>query len=105
MSSSAASALDFSGPERPGAAGWKPRTLLDLIVGYGLILLVIWTPAPLRSVLYFVTLGWIGYTTWISFSGWDAMGVRVAGFFRSLWALCYLRCGSRRCMGRTVCCG
>jgi membrane protease YdiL (CAAX protease family) len=87
MSLRAASALDFSGPERPGAAGWRQRTLLDLIVGYGLILIVIWTPAPLRSVLYFVTLGWIGYTTWSSFSGWDAMGVRVAGFFRSLWVV------------------
>jgi Type II CAAX prenyl endopeptidase Rce1-like len=96
MSSSTASALDFSGPERPGAAGWRRRTLLDLVVGYGLILVVIWTPAPLRSVLYFVTLAWIGYTTWSSFSGWDAMGVRVAGFFRSLWvvgvALCLAAC-------------
>jgi hypothetical protein len=87
MSASAASAMDFSGPERPGAAGWKRRTLLDLAVGYGLILIVIWTPAPLRTVLYFVTLGWIGYATWISFSGWDAMGVRIAGFFRSMWVV------------------
>ena len=51
MSSSTATALDFSGPERPVAAGWRRRTLLDLVVGYGLILVVIWTPAPLRSVL------------------------------------------------------
>src|SRR3984885_13528419 len=87
MSSSTASALDFSGPERPGAAGGRRRTLLGLVVGYGRFRVVIWTPAPLRSVLYFVALGWIGYTTWSSFSGWDAMGVRVAGFVRSMWVV------------------
>src|ERR1700722_10741627 len=93
MSSGTIGALDLSAGGRSAATRWRRRTLLDLVVGYGLILVMIWTPAPLRSVLYFVTLGWIAYTTWSSFSGWDAMGVRIAGFFRSLWvvgvALCF----------------
>ena len=92
MSSGVVGTFDLSAGGRPELGRWRRRTLLDLFVGYGLILIVIWTPAPLRSVLYFVTLGWIGFATWNSFDSWDAMGVRLKGFFSSLWvagvALC-----------------
>ncbi|WP_254063674.1 CPBP family intramembrane glutamic endopeptidase [Granulicella sp. S190] len=87
MSSSIASALDFAGAVGHSPAGWRRRAMLDLIVGYALILIVIWTPVPLRTFLYFVTLGWIAYSTWTSFSSWDAMGVRLGGFFRSIWVV------------------
>ncbi len=85
MSFGTIGALDLPAKDLPESARWRRSTLLDLTGGYGLILIVIWTPVPLRSVLYFVTVGWIGFATWRSFDGWDVMGVRVQGFFSSLW--------------------
>lgn len=87
MSSGTFGALDIRAGGLSESARWRRRTLLELAVGYGLILIVIWTPAPLRSVLYLATVGWIGFATWRSFDGWDAMGVRLKGFFSSLWVV------------------
>ena len=94
MSSGIVGAFELSTGGVHEAARWRRRTVLDLIVGYGLILIVIWTPAPLRSVLYFVTLGWIGFATWSSFDSWDVMGVRLKGFFSSLWVVGVALCVS-----------
>jgi Type II CAAX prenyl endopeptidase Rce1-like len=94
MSTGIIGVLDLPASGRPEVTRWRRRTLLDLAVGYGLILIVIWTPAPLRSVLYFVTVGWVGFATWSSFDNWDAMGVRVKGFFSSLWVVGVAACVS-----------
>jgi hypothetical protein len=87
MSSGSVSALDLSDLSWGDGAGSRRRTLLELAVGYGLILIVIWSPQPWRRVLYFVTLGWIAFVSWRSFAGWRAAGVRVEGIFRSLWVV------------------
>lgn len=63
------------------------RTVADLALGYGLILGAIWTPNPWREALCFLTLGWIVLSTWNSFSGWAATGVRREGFFQSVWVV------------------
>ncbi len=41
-----------------------------------------------------MTLGWIGFATWSSFDSWDALGVRLKGFFSSLWVVGLALCVS-----------
>jgi hypothetical protein len=67
------------------AAVQRSGALLDLALGYGLVLAAIWTPNPWREMFCFLTLGWIVLSTWNSFTGWKAAGVRGGGFLRSLW--------------------
>lgn len=67
------------------AAGRKRRDLVELCLGYGLIVVVIWTPRPLQTVLYFITIAVLVAMFWRSFEGWAAMGLRAANFLRSLW--------------------
>lgn len=59
----------------------------ELLIGYALILAVIWTPRPLQHWLYFIALGWFIVSIVISFEGWKAMGCCVAGFWRSSWVV------------------
>jgi len=67
------------------APGSKRRDVVELGVGYGLILLVIWTPRPLQTVLYYVAIAALLTMFWRSFENWAAMGLRMANFLRSLW--------------------
>lgn len=69
------------------AAGRKRRDLLELSVGYALILLVIWTLNPLQRWLYWVALAWILLVTALSFDGWKAMGLSLSGLWPSLWVV------------------
>jgi Type II CAAX prenyl endopeptidase Rce1-like len=68
------------------ASGWA-RPLLELCIGYGLILATIWTPRPLQKWLYLSAVAWILVTTVVSFPGWAAMGFRRGGFLASLWVV------------------
>jgi Type II CAAX prenyl endopeptidase Rce1-like len=63
------------------------RDLVELAVGYGLILAVIWTPRPWQRVFYIAAILWIAAATWVSFDGWKVMGLRVGGMLRSLWVV------------------
>lgn len=73
------------------AAARSPRRLVwevgELVIGFGLILAVIWTPRPLQHWLYFIALGWFIVSITLSFDGWKAMGCCVAGFWRSSWVV------------------
>jgi membrane protease YdiL (CAAX protease family) len=69
------------------ATGRKRRDLLELSAGYGLILLVIWTPRPLQTVLYYVALVVLAAIFWRSFVSWTAMGLHAMNFLRSLWVV------------------
>jgi Type II CAAX prenyl endopeptidase Rce1-like len=68
-------------------AGRRRRDLVELVVGYGLILVVIWTPRPWQRVFYIAAVLWIAVATYVSFDGWKAMGLRVGGMLRSLWVV------------------
>ena len=59
--------------------------LAELLIGYSLILSVIWTPRPLQHWLYYIALGWFIVSITLSFEGWKAMGCSIAGFWRSSW--------------------
>jgi membrane protease YdiL (CAAX protease family) len=65
----------------------KGRPLLELAIGYGLILATIWTPRPLQRWLYLAAVLWIFATTVFSFPGWAAMGFRRRGFASSMWVV------------------
>jgi hypothetical protein len=67
------------------SGGRKRRDLLELSIGYGLILLTIWTPQPWQRLFYCVALAWVLLVTMVSFDGWSTMGLRFSGSLRSLW--------------------
>lgn len=69
------------------ATGRKRRDVLELGAGYGLVLLVIWTPRPLQTVLFYVAVAALAAIFWRSFKSWSAMGLRTANFLRSLWVM------------------
>jgi membrane protease YdiL (CAAX protease family) len=69
------------------AAGRKGRDFIELCIGYGLILLVIWTSRPLQRLLYYVAIFVLFAILWISFEGWTAMGLRLTNLLRSLWVV------------------
>jgi hypothetical protein len=63
----------------------RRRDLLELWIGYTLILIVIWTPRPWQRIIYFVAATFIIAATGLSFPGLKAMGLRTANFSRSFW--------------------
>jgi membrane protease YdiL (CAAX protease family) len=67
------------------ARGW--RALVELAIGYGLILMVLWTSRPLQRYLYLAATAWVLLVTCLSFDGWREMGLRVVGFWRSMWTV------------------
>jgi hypothetical protein len=63
----------------------KRRNLLEFVIGYGLILLVIWTPRPWQRVLYCAAVTYLIFVMWANFRSAQAMGLRATNFLRSLW--------------------
>ena len=70
---------------RTSPANRTCRDLVELGIGYALILIVIWTPRPWQRLLYFAAAVYLIAILWISFPGWQAMGLRIANLLRSLW--------------------
>ncbi len=84
----AASRYSDSGFARiESAPASRGRDLFELCVGYGLILIVLWTPNPWQKPLYWVAIVFILAVTWRSFDGWAAMGLRTTNFLRSAWII------------------
>ena len=65
----------------------RRRDLLELSVGYGLILIALWTPRQWQKFPSLAALIWIVLVTFLSFEGWSAMGLRVSRFPRSIWVV------------------
>jgi membrane protease YdiL (CAAX protease family) len=65
----------------------RQRDLLELAVGYGLILLALWTPLPWQRWFDWVALAWVLIVSALSFDGLTANGLRERGFLRSLWVV------------------
>ncbi len=63
----------------------RTRDLIELLVGYGLILAVIWTPNPEQRVLYWIAWGWIAVTSILRRKESRPYGFGVKGFLPSLW--------------------
>jgi membrane protease YdiL (CAAX protease family) len=80
----AAGQAAFRHTESP-AAQTRSRDRFELAIGYGLILLVIWTPNPWQRPLYLAAAAFILVVSWRAFDSWAAMGVRVTNLLRSMW--------------------
>lgn len=65
----------------------KRRDLVEVCVGYGLILLVIWTPRPWQRAFYWTSVFWILIVSLLSFESWKVMGLCTTNFLRSLWVI------------------
>jgi len=74
-------------PGTSAATSRNRRPLVELCVGYALILVVIWTPRPWQRLSYAVAAISLGSVLWKSRAGWQAMGLRPANFARSLWLI------------------
>jgi Type II CAAX prenyl endopeptidase Rce1-like len=77
----------LSGETGTAHAGGRRRALAELVAGYGLILVVIWTPRPWQRWFYIAALLWVLAATCLSFEGWKTMGLRAGGMLRSLWVV------------------
>lgn len=61
------------------------RDLLELTLGYGLILVVIWTPNPAQRFLYWFTFAFIAVTAWLAREHHETHGLGLRGLLPSLW--------------------
>jgi hypothetical protein len=65
----------------------RRRNLLELVIGYILILTVIWTPRPWQARIYFAAAVFIVWATWRSWFGRKAMGLSASNLTRSSWII------------------
>lgn len=63
----------------------RRREWAELFVGYGLILVVVWTPRPAQNFLYWITVAWIVVTSIMSRNRSRPLGLGRKGLARSLW--------------------
>jgi membrane protease YdiL (CAAX protease family) len=61
------------------------RDLLELAVGYTLIMATIWTANPTQRVLYWLAFAWIAGTSWARRDQWNFLGLGRKGLLSSLW--------------------
>ena len=62
----------------------RRRGWVELGVGYGLIVTVIWMPRHWQRYPYWAAIAWIAAVSAMSFPGWDGWGMRARGFGRGL---------------------
>jgi hypothetical protein len=79
-----AASADLTRTNQPGAAR---RDLLELSVGYTLVMATIWTVNPTQRVLYWLAFVWIIATSWSRHEGWTALGLGRKGLLQSLWVV------------------
>ena len=72
-------------PTTPRHTLTRRRALLELALGYGLILIVLWTPRPWQRPLYLLAAVVVAAILCFGFTSAQSMGLRTANFFRSLW--------------------
>lgn len=65
----------------------RQRDLIELAVGFGLILIVIWTPRPLQRWLWIVAAAFVFAAICMSWNGPRSMGLCITNLFRSLWVV------------------
>jgi membrane protease YdiL (CAAX protease family) len=73
---------------KPTAVSWvaklKSRDFAEVAVGYGLVLIAVWTPDPMQRYLFWITLVWVLVATVISRLDARTLGLRPSEAPRSL---------------------
>jgi hypothetical protein len=85
-------AVDGAGLKVHAAAPDRRRVGIELAIGYGLILLVIWTPRTWQTILSGVLVLFILGVLWRNFRGWASMGMQVKNLARSSWVVAVSAC-------------
>jgi len=83
----AEAALTATGIFRATQSRSAQRDLLELSVGYALILATVWTANPTQRALYWLAVLWIVATSWARSEGWKALGLTTTGLLQSLWVV------------------
>ena len=65
----------------------RSRDLFELLLGYGLILVVIWTPNPLQHILYWIAFATVILITFFRREDRTTLGLGTAGLLPSLWVV------------------
>lgn len=83
---------DESQPDCVCEAGRSPKRrkawdITELLIGYGLVFTVLWTPRPYQRWLWFLALAWFIVSITLSFDGWKTFGCCKAGFWRCSWVI------------------
>ena len=63
----------------------RVRDIAELTIGYGLILVVIWTPNPAQRILYWMAFAWIAITAASRWKETAPNGLGLKGLLPSLW--------------------
>ncbi len=63
----------------------RAREIAELAIGYGLILITVWTRNPEQRFFYWSAFGWIAATGWLSRNRSRPIGLGLRGLARSLW--------------------
>jgi hypothetical protein len=71
--------------ERLDDSAFKGRDLFELVVGYALILLTLWTSGTIQRVLLLTSTAWIAATSLVPPRKDDLYGLRLSGLRRSWW--------------------
>lgn len=65
----------------------QARNATVLMIGYGLILAVIWTPRPKQGVLFAIAAAWIVAFSVLSRRDWKSWGLQWTNFRHSAWII------------------
>jgi hypothetical protein len=61
------------------------RDIVELTVGYALILVAIWTPLHAQRIIFWLAFSWIVSTTLLARNDRDELGLGLTGWHRSFW--------------------
>jgi hypothetical protein len=67
--------------------GGVRRDLVELLIGYLLVLIVLWTPRAWQRPFYIAAVVWIVAMTYRSWDGRQATGLRLTNLVRAAWIL------------------
>jgi membrane protease YdiL (CAAX protease family) len=65
----------------------RTRDWAELWIGYGLILVVVWTPNPWQRIFYWTAVAWIAVTAWLRRRETRPNGFGLKGLGPSLWVV------------------
>jgi membrane protease YdiL (CAAX protease family) len=85
MASDDASVEEIQAAGRETTLRTRRRDLIELSVGYVLILSVIWSQRPWQRVFYVAAVVFLAFVIWRGFGSWRAMGFRATNLVRSAW--------------------